>query len=161
MQIGGGRASPRAARTCPSLKVYFHLRSQQVLGFTNSGSRGRDPSRVWVRAVSEVMVSDVGPGEVANQGARLGGVEAERNHGRQMGAEPCDRFEVTLEPRPTRLRFQHLELGAFFGAKRFGGKWQRDFISPHFAKRNLDDLSQGKPIQNVGDGIANVRHEHP
>ena len=39
------------------------------------------------------MVSDVGPGEVANQGARLGGVEAERNHGRQMGAERCDRFQ--------------------------------------------------------------------
>ena len=41
---GGGRASPRAARTCTNPNAYFRPRLQNVLGFGNTGSRGRDPS---------------------------------------------------------------------------------------------------------------------
>ena len=41
----GGRASPRAARTCLNPIVSFRRQPQNALGFDNDGSRGRDPSR--------------------------------------------------------------------------------------------------------------------
>ena len=46
-RIRGGRASPRAARTCHKRRVYFRRWLEHVLGFVNIGSRGRDPSRRW------------------------------------------------------------------------------------------------------------------
>ena len=56
----GGRASPRAARTCPDPRAYFRPRLQCVVGFVNNpaaAGRGRDPSRgsafvhLWLSAL--------------------------------------------------------------------------------------------------------------
>ena len=41
-----------------------------------------------------------------------------------------------------------------------GGEWKDDAVAAHFPQGDFDDLGDGVAVEDVGDGIADIDHDH-
>src|SRR5690606_29284052 len=83
--------------------------------------------------------------------------------GEEFGEDSLDRLEATIGGDLLALVGGGGRTGfgtATRAADTFAGKRQRDAVAFHLAGGDVNDVGQGIAVEDAGDGVAHVEHEH-